>query len=72
MAGGTRKCRTKPFSWKTRSVKKSPFKALAAAKKAESAYWGKRSIGFTATSSLKSMGRIPRASDCYVVGPKYA
>jgi len=72
MAGGTRKCRTKPFSWKTRSVKKSPFKGLAAAKKAETAFWGKKAIGFTATSSLKAMGRIPRASGCYVLGPKYA
>lgn len=74
MAGGgkTRNCRTKPFSWKTRSVKKSPFKALAAAKKAESSYWEKKAIGFTATSSLKAMGRIPRASGCYVLGPKYA
>ena len=72
MAGGTRKCRTKPFSWKTRSVKKSPFKGMTAAKKAESSYWAKRSIGFTATSSLKAMGRIPRSSGCYVIGPKYA
>lgn len=71
MAGGTRKCRSRPFSWKTRSVKKSPFKALATAKKAETAYWGRRAIGFTATSSLKAMGRIPRASGCYVLGPKY-
>ena len=73
MAGGTRKtCRSKPFSWKTRSVKKSPFKGMAAAKKAESSYWVKRAIGFTATSSLKAMGRIPRATGCYVLGPKYA
>jgi hypothetical protein len=72
MAGTRKVCRTKPFSWKTRSVKKSPFKTLAAAKKAETAFWGKRAIGFTATSSLKAMGRIPRASGCYVLGPKYA
>ena len=72
MAGKTLNCRQKPFSWKTRSVKKSPFKGLAAAKKAETAYWGKRKIGFTATSSLKAMGRIPRATGCYLLGPKYA
>ena len=71
MAGKTRTCRKKPFSWKTRSVKKSPFKGLAAAKKAETTFWGKRTIGFTATSSLKAMGRIPRATGCYVLGPKY-
>ena len=30
-----------------------------------------KSIGFTARSSLKSMGRIPRASGNYVLGKKY-
>ena len=72
MAGGTRKCRSKPFSWKTRSVKKSPFKNMTVAKKAEMSYWAKKPIGFTATSSLKAMGRIPRATGCYLLGPKYA
>jgi len=72
MANKTRKCRNRPYPFQTRSVKKSPFRNLAAAKKAEAAYYKKQSIGFTATSSLKAMGRIPRASGCYELGPKYA
>jgi hypothetical protein len=40
-------------------------------KKAERNYKRGKSIGFTARSSLKSMGRIPRASGCYVLGDKY-
>lgn len=72
MAATRKACRQKPFSWQTRSVKKSPFREIAAAKKAERSYWGKKAIGFTARSSLKAMGRIPRASGCYVLGPKYA
>lgn len=64
-------CQRKPFSWKTRSVKKSPFRRLNTAKKAEQDYWKRRSIGFTARSSLKAMGRIPRSDGCYLLGPKY-
>lgn len=30
-----------------------------------------KSIGFTAKSSLKSMGRISRSSGCYELGNKY-
>ena len=30
-----------------------------------------KSIGFTAKSSLKSMGRISRSSGCYELGSKY-
>ncbi len=62
---------TKPFAWNTRRVAKSPFKSLAAAKAAEAAYKKGKSIGFTRRSSLKSMGRIPRASGEYVLGSKY-
>ena len=65
-------CRKKPFSWQTRSVKKSPFRNLTRAKAAERDFLAGRSVGFTARSSLKSMGRIPRSSGCYVIGSKYA
>ena len=61
----------RPFAWNTRRVAKSPFKTLAAAKAAEKAYKKGQSIGFTRRSSLKSMGRIPRASGEYVLGSKY-
>jgi hypothetical protein len=62
----------KPFGWNTRRVARSPFRTLAAAKKAEANYKRGRSIGFTRKSSLKSMGRIPRASGVYELGAKYA
>jgi len=61
-------CRQTPFGWKTSRVAKSPFKTLKAAKKAESST---KPIGFTATSSLKAMGRLSRSNGCYMLGPKY-
>jgi len=64
-------CRRKPLPYQTRRVKRSPFRTLKNAKKAEKSFLSGQSIGFTATSSLKSMGRIPRSSGCYIVGEKY-
>ena len=55
----------------TRKVSKSPFKTLKRAKNAEKDYYKGKSIGFTARSSLKSMGRIKRSSGCYELGSKY-
>jgi len=60
-----------PIPWNTRKVARSPFRTLERAKKAERNFWGKKPIGFTARSSLKSMGRIPRSSGKYVLGKKY-
>ena len=57
--------------WNTRKVARSPFRTLERAKKAERDFWAKKPIGFTARSSLKSMGRIPRASGNYILGKKY-
>jgi hypothetical protein len=37
----------------------------------ERAYHAGNSVGFTARSSLKSQGRIPRADGCYTLGAKY-
>jgi len=64
-------CYKRPKAWNTRKVAKSPFKTLKAAKRAYRRFTRKQSIGFTATSSLKSMGIIPRSSGCYVLGNKY-
>jgi len=41
------------------------------AKNAFNKFKSGKSIGFTATSSLKSMGIIPRSSGCYEIGNKY-
>ena len=64
-------CKNRPFPFQTRRVQKSPFRTLKNAKKAEQSLKKGKSIGFTATSSLKAMGRIPRSSGCYTLGPKY-
>ena len=63
--------RSKPFPWNKNRVKNSPFKTM---KKAQATYdsWKKGNpIGFSANSSLKSMGKIPRASGKYELGEKY-
>jgi hypothetical protein len=62
---------SKKFAWSTRRVSKSPFRTLQRAKEAERSYKQGKSIGFTARSSLKSMGRIPRATGSYELGDKY-
>ena len=66
------KCKKTPYAWKSSSIKKSPFRKLERAKNAETKYKAGQSIGFTAISSLKSLGRIPRSDGCYVLGAKYS
>jgi hypothetical protein len=66
------KCKKTPYAWKSSSIKKSPFRKLKSAKDAEAKYKAGQSIGFTAISSLKSLGRIPRSDGCYVLGAKYS
>lgn len=69
MGGSTRRSKTKfPYSTK---VAKSPFKTLKKAKMAEKLFSDGKSIGFTAVSSLKSMGRVKRSSGWYELGAKY-
>ena len=63
-------CRKTKYAY-TKKVSKSPFKTLKRAKTAEKAYYAGKSVGFTAKSSLKSMGRVKRSSGCYVLGSKY-
>lgn len=64
-------CQNKKYGWNNAKVRRSPFKTLKAAKRAEKSYASKKSIGFTATSSLKAMGRLTRSNGCYRLGPKY-
>jgi hypothetical protein len=64
-------CKKTPFTIKRKKVQKSPFGSVNKTRKAlRNSKLGK-SIGFTATSSLKSMGLIPRSNGCYVLGAKY-
>lgn len=68
----TRKsCKKDPHQWRMDRVARSPFKTLKRAKEAEKSLRSGKAIGFTATSSLKSQGRIKRANGCYVLGAKY-
>lgn len=64
-------CRKQKFAWNTRRVKRSPFRNLTRAHRVERDYHAGKSVGFTARSSLKSQGRIPRTDGCYVLGNKY-
>ena len=68
-------CRKKPYPWSNKSIRKSPFRTRKMprkeAEKAERNFRQGKSIGFTARASLKSMGRIPRANGCYILGKKY-
>jgi len=62
----------KPYPLNAQRVVKSPFKNIATTRKALKAYKAKKSVGFTARSSLKSMGLVPRANGTYRLGKKYA
>jgi hypothetical protein len=64
----------KPYPIKASRVAFSPFKGdVDAVKDAIKKYnkGGQKAIGFTRTSSLKSMGLIPRTTGMYVLGEKY-
>jgi len=64
-------CKKKSYGFNTRKIKHSPFGTLSRTKKTYKNYKNGKSVGFTARSSLKSMGLIPRSSGCYVLGTKY-
>jgi hypothetical protein len=65
--GRQQTCRKHRYPWRSAFIQKSPFKTLKAAKRAyKSAH-----RGFTATSSLKSMGVLPRSNGCFTLGDKY-
>lgn len=63
--------RSKPFPWNKERVKRSPLKTMKRAKATYKAWKEGKPIGFSATTSLKSMGKIPRASGKYKLGDKY-
>jgi hypothetical protein len=65
-------CKTTPYPWNSTKVAKSPFRTLKTAKNVERRFHRGNSVGFTARSSLKSQGRVPRANGCYMLGSKYA
>ena len=63
-----------PFPIKESRVKISPFRGnVSSVKEAIGLYkkGGQSAIGFTKTSSLKSMGLVPRSTGLYVLGDKY-
>jgi hypothetical protein len=62
----------KPYPIVAARVAKSPFKNMARTRKALAAYKAKKPVGFTARSSLKSMGLVPRTNGTYRLGKKYA
>jgi hypothetical protein len=69
-------CRKKPYGWNTRKVAISPFRGnMRRARATLKAHRAGKSVGFTARSSLKSMGLVPRlssgSSECYILGNKY-
>jgi hypothetical protein len=64
-------CKKTPYGFNTRKVKRSPFGTLSRAKKTYKNYKNGKRVGFTARSSLKSMGLVPRSSGCYILGEKY-
>jgi hypothetical protein len=64
-------CRKKPFALNKSRVARSPMKTFENVLKSEKNFRKGLSIGFTKVSSLKSMGRIPRSSGCYILGEKY-
>lgn len=62
----------KPYPLSATRIARSPFKNVARTRKALKAYRAKKPVGFTARSSLKSMGLVPRSNGTYVLGKKYA
>lgn len=68
----------RPFAWNKKFISISPFsrgknatEAMEFAKDTLAKYNKGQGIGFTFESSLKSMGKIKRASGRYTLGAKY-
>jgi hypothetical protein len=65
-------CRKIQYGWNSRKVAKSPFRGnMRRARATLKNHRAGKSVGFTARSSLKSMGLLPRSSGCYELGNKY-
>lgn len=54
-------CRKRAYPWNPKALAKSPFRTRK----------GVFTRGFTARSSLRSMGVWPRSDGCYRLGDKY-
>lgn len=65
-------CKHRPYTLKQSRVRKSPFRNTRRVRAALRTLRRGASIGFTARSSLKSMGLVPRADGCFRLGDKYA
>ena len=61
----------KPYAISQARVAKSPFSSVDSVKKALGKYKRKEKIGFTALSSLRSMGLVKRSDGTYKLGDKY-
>lgn len=61
----------RPYPITAERVAKSPIKTVARAREVLKKYKDGEKIGFTLTSSLKSMGLIPRSNGMYQLGDKY-
>jgi hypothetical protein len=66
----TRKCKRTPYGIHTKRIRKSPYTSRRVQGLLQNYHAGK-SVGFTARSSLKSMGLLPRSNGCYTIGEKY-
>lgn len=65
-------CKKRPYGLNTRKISKSPFRGnMNRVRNTLRAYKARKQIGFTAISSLKSMGLLPRSSGCFILGNKY-
>ena len=62
---------SKPYKIRPSFVKKSPFASVESVEKALRKHKKHEKIGFTQTSSLRSMGLIKRADGTYKLGDKY-
>jgi hypothetical protein len=62
---------SKKFPILAANVEKSPFSSMEKVKQTLKAFHQGEKIGFTYTSSLKSMGLIPRSDGTYRLGEKY-
>jgi hypothetical protein len=62
----------KPFPITKENAAKSPMKTVENVKQTLDKYHKGIPIGFSRTSSLKSMGLLPRQNGTYVLGEKYS
>ncbi len=64
-------CRLRPFAMTYKRIRRSPLQNKKRVRATLKNYKAGKSVGFTARSSLKSMGLVPRSNGCYTLGNKY-